>query len=294
MNRQSTRTRRSSEPKPRAQQPVAAKEKPNLAQPTEYSEQLVLDNIKLAQKCAHLLSMRTKMPFEDLYQVALIGLIKGCREYDPAKVKPKNNQPYKLSTIAVPFINGAMLQYLRDRGHSSGVKFPNKWRDKASKVRKMHGDAATIEDIASATNLREDEINEILEAQSTPVVLDPEIKLYAGEQDEDMTDFYELDQALAIADWAHENISIADQNILEAEWNHPRRRQIAVGPFYQFMQRVRKVDDTTSIVIEKQIDISIEIEQDPLDVGIQDKKSKKRISQPEELIELAMQQLDLF
>ena len=108
----------------------ATDEKPKFIQPTKHSEQLAVDNIKLAQQRAHLMAIKTRMPFDDLYQVALIGLIKGCRRYDPTKINPKTNEPYKLSTIAVQFIDGAMRQYLRDRGHSSGVKFPDRWRDR--------------------------------------------------------------------------------------------------------------------------------------------------------------------
>jgi DNA-directed RNA polymerase specialized sigma subunit len=297
MNRQSSRAKRVSTPRATSIEKPSlgtTNKKPVFTEPTEYSEKLILDNIKLAQKHAHLMSMRTKMPFEDLYQVALIGLIKGCRKYDPTKINPKNGEPYKLSTIAVPFIDGAMRQYLRDRGHSSGVKFPDRWRDKASKVRKLHSEGTRIEDIACDTDLRVDEISEILEAQSTSVMLDPDIKLYAVDKDEEMEEFYELDQALMIADSAHESISEADQNLLEAAWNHPRRRQIAIGPFYQFMQKARKISSGISIATEKQIDLSIELEEVPTEVGIQNKGAKKRISEPKQLIELALHQLDLF
>ena len=273
----------------------ATDEKPKFIQPTKHSEQLAVDNIKLAQQRAHLMAIKTRMPFDDLYQVALIGLIKGCRRYDPTKINPKTNEPYKLSTIAVQFIDGAMRQYLRDRGHSSGVKFPDRWRDKASIVRKMHGEGKKADQIAEVTKLRADEVSEILEAQSTPVALDPEIKLYASSGDDgDMDDFYELSQALMIADSAHESISEADQNILDTGWNHPRRRQLATGPFWQFMQRVRRIASGLPIITEKQIDLLIEVTQEPTEVGISNTATKKRISEPKEILELAMNQLDLF
>lgn len=264
--------------------------------PTEYSEQLAIDNIKLAQKHAHLMAVRTGMPFDDLYQVALVGLIKGCRRYDPKKLSPKTGEPCKLSTIAVPFIEGAMRQYLRDRGHSSGVRFPDRWRDKASIVRKMASDGVQHEAIANATKLHVEEIKEILEAQSSPAVLDPDIKLYSSEPViDEFDDCYELAQALEIADRAHAAISSADQNILEAAWNHPRRRQMASGPFFQFLSRVRKISKGLPIVSEQQIDLSLEIKPDlQSDITGCNVPSKKRISEPKEILKIAETQLDLF
>ena len=278
---------------------VAAPAEPNKKiqafPPTEYSEQLAVDNIKLAKKRAHLMMTRTGMPLDDLYQVALVGLIKGCRRYDPTKISPKTGEPCKLSTIAVPFIDGAMHQYLRDRGHSSGVKFPDRWRDKASIVRKMASDGAKPEVIAESTKLRVDEIKEILEAQSSPAVLDPDAKLYANEiKLDEFDDCYELAQALEIVDRAHAAISTADQNILEAAWNHPRRRQIASGPFFQFMNRVKKIAQGIPIVSENQIDLSIEIDSiDATTTGCAT-LSKKRVSEPKEILRLAETQLNLF
>lgn len=264
--------------------------------PTEHSEQLAVDNIKLAQKHAHLMMVRTGMPFDDLYQVALVGLIKGCRRYDPNKLSPKTGEPCKLSTIAVPFIEGAMRQYLRDRGHSSGVKFPDRWRDKASIVRKLAADGAKPDAIAESTKLRVDEVNEILEAQSSPAVLDPDAKLYSDEiAIDEFDDCYELVQALEIVDRAHAAISTADQNILEAAWNHPRRRQIATGPFFQFINRVKKIAIGVSIVSENQIDLSIEVDSaDSTIIAGCATASKKRISEPKEILKLAETQLDLF
>jgi len=264
--------------------------------PTEYSEQLAVDNIRLAQQRAHLMMVRTGMPFDDLYQVALVGLIKGCRRYDPNKISPKTGEPYKLSTIAVTFIEGAMMQYLRDRGHSSGVKFPDRWRDKASIVRKMTSDGAQPDVVASATGLRVDEIKEILEAQSSPAVLDPDVKLYSNEVTVDEpSDCYELAQALEIVDRAHSAISIADQNMLEAAWNHPRRRQIAVGPFFQFMNKAKRIIKGAPIVSEEQIDLSIEIRSDQhSDIKGCVIANTKRVSEPKEILKIAETQLDLF
>lgn len=296
MNRQSTQTPKAvgaRSTKVRAVNHEKTEVKTKIGSPTEYSEQLAIDNIKLAQKHAHVMSIRTKMPYEDLYQVALIGLIKACRKYDPSKVNPDNGKPYKLSTIAVPFIDGAMYQYLRDRGHSTGVKFPDRWRDKASIVRKMSANGSCVEDIATATNLRADEVNEILTAQSAPVALDPEIKLYSNSiDDSEYEDFYELIQALAIVDRAHAAISTIDQGLLEAAWNHQRRRQIATGPFFQFMQRAKKVLSGVSIVIEKQIDLSIEVKTEE-NLALMS-SGKRRVSDPKEIIDTVMSQLDLF
>jgi hypothetical protein len=60
------------------------------------------------------------------------------------------------------------------------------------------------------------------------------------------------------------------------------------------MQRVRRIASGLPIITEKQIDLSIEVTQEPTEVGISNTVTKKRISEPKEILELAMNQLDLF
>lgn len=230
--------------KVRTQPPADQKSLGSFPPPTEFSEQLAADNLKLACAMASRLARATKMPFDDLYLAAAIGLLKGCRKYDPEKINPANNKPYKLATCAVPFINGAMAQWLRDHGHSSGVKFPNRWRDKAPTVRRLAASGASLEDVVKATSLETEEVVQILQAQSSTKFLDLDLQDFAS-FDRDPLDeaetFDELSEALRIADEAFNSLCQSDQIMLEMTWNNPKRRQLARLCHGQFLFKARKI-----------------------------------------------------
>jgi RNA polymerase sigma factor (sigma-70 family) len=77
---------------------------------------LALENHGLARKVAHYYASRSAMPYEDLEQIAFLGLIKAIERFDPFK----GNQ---FSSLALPFIRGEVLHYLRDKGSPlSGVR----------------------------------------------------------------------------------------------------------------------------------------------------------------------------
>ena len=237
--------------------------------PTATSEQLAIDNLRLATAMANRLARRTQMPFDDLHMVAIRGLLNGCRRYDPST----GNQ---LSTCVVPFIRGAMAQWLRDRGHSSGVKFPDRWRDKAPVVRRMAADGATLSAVVEATGFDVAEVEEILEAQGATRSLDDrgqrlrsgsdsfewrtvegncEGKWHArtllGRQElgpwqepdpwDEIEAYDELNDALQIADEAHAALRWADRLMLEQAWEMRPRRQLARMPHGQFLRHAEDI-----------------------------------------------------
>lgn len=69
---------------------------------------LVELNLPLVRKIAHQESQRTDLPFEDLVQQGCLGLIRAVDAFDPRRATA-------LSSFAVPYVRGAMRQYLRDR-----------------------------------------------------------------------------------------------------------------------------------------------------------------------------------
>lgn len=211
--------------------------------PTKWSEQLAADNLRLAAAMASRLAARTRMPFDDLYLVAAQGLLKGCRRYDPERINPDNGTPYRLSTYVVPCIRGAMHQWLRDRGHSSGVKFPDRWRDVAPTVRRMAGEGATLSQVTAATGLASQDVEEILQAQGTTRQLDPDgFRSYEQPQTlDDAETYYELADAMHIADRAWEALPCADREMLERAWTMKRRRQLAALSHQQFLGRAKSI-----------------------------------------------------
>jgi DNA-directed RNA polymerase specialized sigma subunit len=213
--------------------------------PTEQSEQLAIDNQALAQDMAVRMAKLTRMDLDSLRAVALLGLLKGCRLYDPTKINPANGRPYRLSTCVVPFIRGAMLHYLRDKGHTSGVKFPDAWRDVAPRVRKLASEGASLDVISAQVELPAQEIEEILQAQRTTALFDPEIgdahRQCAPDPLDEAEEHHELAEALAIADEAFAAMSWADQQMLIKGWQMKRGPQLASLPHGQFVRRVRRI-----------------------------------------------------
>ncbi|NEO70251.1 RNA polymerase sigma factor SigF [Moorena sp. SIO3H5] len=82
--------------------------------------QIVRLNAGLVRKIAHIVSQKCAEPYEDLEQMGYIGLIRAIERFDP-------HQGCAFSSLAVPYIRGEMLHFLRDRG--SLVKIPRRWQE---------------------------------------------------------------------------------------------------------------------------------------------------------------------
>lgn len=89
--------------------------------------QIVTQNMGLVYKCARSFSERCAESREDLEQIGVIGLIKAITNYDP-------DTGNKFSSIAVPWINGEILHYLRD--NRGLTKVPRSYQETFDKVRK--------------------------------------------------------------------------------------------------------------------------------------------------------------
>jgi len=262
--------------------------------PTPWSEQLAADNLGLARAMANRLASRTKMGFDDLYLVAVQGLLNGCRRYDPKRINIATGRPYALSTAVVPFIRGAMAQYLRDRGHSSGVKFPDRWRDKAPTVRRLAAADQPLSAIAEATGLQRGEVAEILEAQGATRCFDPDAQGYAFCDPDPLDEaegHRELAEALALADRAHEALSWADQQMIERSWLLPRGRRTLRGlQFGQFIIRARRIRQGQQLQHEEHQGLTLELAPSTTAEG---QAKRRRITQPAEILQAA-EQLALF
>jgi RNA polymerase sigma-B factor len=105
---------------------------------------------------------RSSEPFEDLLQVASLGLLKALDRFDPSRGHP-------FSSFAVPTILGEMRRYFRDSGWS--VHVPRGEQERALKVRDAqesfaneHGHAPTVNQLAEYLEVATDDVIEALQA----------------------------------------------------------------------------------------------------------------------------------
>jgi DNA-directed RNA polymerase specialized sigma subunit len=261
--------------------------------PTAHSEELAANNLKIAAAEASRLAASTGIAFEDLYPVALIGLLKGCRRYDPERVNPGTGRPYRLSSIAVPFIRGALWQWLRKHGHRSGVRWPDAWRDRAPVVRRLVAEGADLAAVAEAVGLPEREVDEILRVQAPVHSCDPDAQGFSCRDPELADDLEigpELQQALEWADEAHCGLEWADRLALELSWCQDRRRTLIRLPFGQFIRNARALTRGQRLPERaSQQDLSLEL---PAIMG-SGERIPQRITRPQEIV-AAVQQLALF
>jgi RNA polymerase sigma-B factor len=111
----------------------------------------------LARRYAH-----TSEPFEDLMQVASLGLLKALERFDP-------EQGNAFASFAVPTILGELRRYFRDS--SWGVHVPRELQERALKVgaaqeelSKLHGRAPTVNELAVYLELDTEKVLDALQA----------------------------------------------------------------------------------------------------------------------------------
>jgi RNA polymerase sigma-B factor len=95
---------------------------------------------KLAGRYAH-----TQEPFEDLFQVACLGLIKSVERFDP-------DRGVAFSSYAVPTILGELKRHFRDKGYT--VHFPRGLQELVLKVQEVEAEVScTLGDSPSAVQV---------------------------------------------------------------------------------------------------------------------------------------------
>lgn len=89
---------------------------------------IAVENDRLARKVAHRATSTCSEPYEDLLQLARIGLLKAIDRFDPTTGNA-------FSSFAVPYIRGEIQHYLRDAWGT--VKVPRRSIELSSKVKRI-------------------------------------------------------------------------------------------------------------------------------------------------------------
>jgi RNA polymerase sigma-B factor len=144
-------------------------------------EELIQRFLPLARKLASRYA-RSNEPYDDLVQVASVGLIKAIERFDP-------DQGAAFTTFAVPTILGELKRHFRDTSWT--VKVDRRSQERARSVLAAQraimavGRAPTVMDIAQFLECDAEEVLEGLQAALaySPISLDAPVQLGEGEDE---------------------------------------------------------------------------------------------------------------
>lgn len=144
-------------------------------------DELVERFLPLARKLARRYAQSSE-PFEDLVQVASLGLVKAVERFDPAR-------GYAFSSFAVPTIVGELKRYFRDTAWALHVdrgaqERARKITDAEQKLSSRTGRAPTVAELAQYLELSQEEVLDGLQTAEAygAVSLDAPV---SGEEDEE-------------------------------------------------------------------------------------------------------------
>ena len=137
--------------KPRRQRPV---------RPHAAADALALEHMDLAEKIAGNFARRTVHQKEDLLQLAMIGLIKAARRYDPSRGPFR---PYGRT-----YANGEITHFLRDNGFL--LKVPPTWRELHARGQRLLTSGVCVDEMLVRLGISREQWIQIVDACSVRVV----------------------------------------------------------------------------------------------------------------------------
>ena len=140
--------------RPRRQRPV---------RPHAAADALALEHMDLAEKIAGNFARRTIHPKEDLLQLAMIGLIKAARRYDPSRGPFR---PYGRT-----YANGEITHFLRDNGFL--LKVPPTWRELHARGQRLLTSGVGVGEMLERLGINREQWMQIADACSVRVVAFP-------------------------------------------------------------------------------------------------------------------------
>lgn len=146
------------------QQPQAPQAKPRRQRPVHphaAAHALALAHGDLADKIAGNFARRTSHPFDDLRQLAMIGLLKAALRFDGSG--GRQFRPYGRT-----FANGEITHYLRDHGYA--IKVPPTWRDLYASGQKLLRQGIDAAEVPGRLGIRAERWRDICGACSVRVV----------------------------------------------------------------------------------------------------------------------------
>jgi|LakMenE18May11ns_1017448.scaffolds.fasta_scaffold9954582_3 RNA polymerase sigma factor (sigma-70 family) len=140
--------------RPRRERPV---------RPHAAADALAMEHRDLAEKIAGNFARRTVHPKEDLLQLAMIGLIKAARRYDPSRGPFR---PYGRT-----YANGEITHFLRDNGFL--LKVPPTWRELHARGKRLLTSGIGVAEMLERLEISREQWIQIFDACSVRVVAFP-------------------------------------------------------------------------------------------------------------------------
>jgi len=148
-------------------------------------------------------------PQEDLESEGFVGLIRAVDRFTP-------DRGARFSTFAQHLVAGQIRHYLRDRGHL--IRQPAWVQELNQRVQRAESEleqklqrAPTVAEIASATNLDEEAVEELMVARQAARIVRLE-----GPSDAEETDYFEVDpEKLRSRDYVTFELPVEDKIVLE-------------------------------------------------------------------------------
>ena len=151
-------------PRPKCQPPTRCRPKRQRpVRPHAAADALALEHMDLAEKIAGNFARRTVHPKEDLLQLAMIGLIKAARRYDPSRGPFR---PYGRT-----YANGEITHFLRDNGFL--LKVPPTWRELHARGQRLLTSGVGVTQILERLGISREQWIQIVDACSVRVVAFP-------------------------------------------------------------------------------------------------------------------------
>lgn len=201
----------------------------------ELRDILIEDHLYIAEILAKKYTNRG-IDYDDIFQVASLGLIYAVERYDPSK-------GFEFSSFATPTIVGEIKKHFRDKGWT--IRVPRRVQELSKKINNAKISLAqenqatpTVGDIAQYLEISEEEVLEVMEASKvyTPQSLDLSYDSSGGDdqdfslldllgEDEEYLSKVELKDFL---DRAMENLNEMERVILVDRYYH-KKTQVSIA-----------------------------------------------------------------
>lgn len=185
--------------------------------------------------------MNKGIEYDDIYQIASIGLIYAIERYDI-------NKGFEFTSFATPTILGEVKKYFRDKGWA--IKIPRRIQDISKKINEVSNDlqyklgrTPNVRELSENLGYSEEEILEAMEASKLFVTQSINVNI------ESSKDFKEVELLEIIRDEVNNYETFENNDFLKRSFEilNKMEKQIIIERFY---------NNKTQLDIAKKLDIS--------------------------------------